>query len=159
VSTTLSCGQCGAPLRPDQSWCSLCYAHIPEEFDPLTAPLDEVMGHEPPSVQPLSVEFVPDPEPIALPELAPILQDPIPVPEHVILGDDVTEEDDGEPAELSDVDVMLSMLAAEHKAMDPAAGLMDRFDDKSTRVAIMVGGTVLIGAFLFVGLTVLGAIF
>jgi hypothetical protein len=53
---------------------------------------------------------------------------------------------------------MLSMLAAEHKAMDPAAGFMDRFEDKSTRVAIMVGGTVVIGALIFAGLTLLGVI-
>jgi hypothetical protein len=61
--------------------------------------------------------------------------------------------------EVSDIDVMLSMLAAEHRAMDPTTALSDRFEEKSTRVAIMIGGTVVVGALLFAVLMVLGAIF
>jgi hypothetical protein len=155
VSTTLSCGQCGAALRSDQSWCSLCYAHIPDEFDPLTAPLDEVIGHHDMAIEPESAVLPPDPS--SVPDMsreAAIVTEAEPL----FRPESAASDLDG-AVELSDVEVMLSMLAAEHKAMDPAAGLMDRFGDKSTRVAIMVGGTVVIGALLFIGLTVLGAIF
>ena len=51
MSTTLSCGECGTPLRADQSWCSLCFAQVSEAFDPLTAPLDEVLGQVEPATQ------------------------------------------------------------------------------------------------------------
>ena len=65
---------------------------------------------------------------------------------------------DERPVEVPDVDVMLSMLAAEHRQSDPAAGIAERLEDKSTRIAVMVGGMVLIGAVVFLVLTVLGAI-
>lgn len=133
VSTTLSCGQCGAPLRAEQDWCSLCYAIVQPEFDPLTAPLDEVVGQSGP-VAPA------DAGPVAEPDLV----------------DGAAEAE--QVVEAPDFDVMLSMLAAEHRRSDPAAGIVERLEDKSTRIAVMVGGMAIIGAVVFLVLTVLGAI-
>jgi hypothetical protein len=123
-------------LRPDQSWCSLCYADVPQAFDPLTAPIDQVLGHV---------------------DVEPRVEAPATVPTHLTV--EPAPEVSDPPVEVSDIDVMLSMLAAEHRSMDPATGWADRLGDRSTRVAIMVGGTVVIGAVLFVMLTVFGAIF
>ena len=64
-----------------------------------------------------------------------------------------------EAAEVTDIDVMFSMLSAEHRAMDRTSAITARMDDKSARVAIMIGGGLIIGAVLFLALTVLGAIF
>jgi hypothetical protein len=74
------------------------------------------------------------------------------------LHEPVETSDRGPVAEVSDIDVMLSMLAAEHRQSDPAAGIAERLSDRSTRVAVMVGGTALIGALVFLVLTILGAL-
>lgn len=146
-------------MRPNQSWCSLCYAHVGEAFDPLTAPLHEVLGQVEAGFQ----FDEPVNEPVERTDVAPLELGIDPTTTltqtegysvDAAMGDDAEE-----PVEVSDIDVMLSMLAAEHKAMDPAAGFTDRLGDRTTRVAIMVGGTVIIGAFLFAMLTVFGAIF
>ncbi len=139
VSTTLSCGQCRAPLRAEQDWCSLCFASVETSFDPLTAPLDQVVGRA------------------EVPELPVAPVEPLPaVP--VIAEADPTPDPVARPIEVSDLDVMFSMLAAEHRRSEPAAGIAERLEDRSTRIAVMVGGTVLIGAVMFLVLTVLGAI-
>jgi hypothetical protein len=65
---------------------------------------------------------------------------------------------DEQIADVSDIDVMLSMLAAEHRRSEPASELAERFGDRSTRVAVMVGGTLVVGAVLFAILTALGAL-
>ena len=62
-------------------------------------------------------------------------------------------------SEVTDLDVMFSMLAAEHRRGDPTQTLADRLEDKSTRIAVMVGGTMVVALLAFVALTVLGAIF
>ncbi len=137
MSTTLSCGQCRAPLRAEQDWCSLCFASVETSFDPLTAPLDQVVGRaEVPELPVAPVEPLP-----AVPVIAEAEPDPV-----------------ASPIEVSDLDVMFSMLAAEHRRSDPATGIAERLEDRSTRIAVMVGGTVLIGAVMFLVLTVLGAI-
>ena len=136
MSTTLSCAQCEAPLRAGQNWCSLCFANVEPAFDPLTAPLDEVVGRgEAPEPPDAPVETLPAPAVIAR----------------------TGPEVEASPVEVSDIDVMLSMLAAEHRQSDPTAGIAERLEDRSTRVAVMVGGTVLIGAVIFLALTILGA--
>ena len=68
------------------------------------------------------------------------------------------EEPEGSP-EVSDVDVMLSMLAAEHRQGDPTARWAGSLDDKATRFGVMAGGAVLIATIGFLLLTLLGAIF
>jgi len=158
VSTTLTCGECGTPLRTDQSWCSLCFAQVSEAFDPLTAPLDEVLGQ----VEAATHVPVPSAEPpegisdVMAQDVATIPRTPSPVAryEHAP-SDDGTED----PKPISEIDVMLSMLAAEHKAMDPVADLTDRLGDRSARIVVMVGGTAIIGVLLFALLTLFGAIF
>ncbi len=146
MSTTLSCGQCGSPLRPDQSWCSLCYATIQPIVDPLTSPLDEVIGLDASLGEVVedtaretldeAVEHQVPPEPLAEPK----------------------REVDTPALDVSEVDIMLSMLAAEHRQSEPAAGLAERFGDRSTRMAVMVGGTAVVGLILFGILTALGAL-
>jgi hypothetical protein len=145
-------------MRPDQSWCSLCYSRVVEAFDPLTAPLDEVLGQVESETQ-VDVAVTP---PAEQPEES-FRELDIASARLTLTHGSAAEPPTGEgvevPPGVSDVDVMLSMLAAEHKAMDPAAGLTDRLGDRSTRVAIMVGGTLVVGAFLFALLTLFGAIF
>lgn len=150
VDTTLSCGECGAPLRPEQDWCSLCYAAVKPVFDPLTAPLDDVMDVAAGLSAPSEPESAADPEPVSGPELMAeaVLPDVPPEP----------DEPDEEKIDVSDVDVMLSMLAAEHRRSEPASGLAERLGDRSTRIAVMVGGMVVVGAVLFAVLTALGAL-
>lgn len=184
--STTTCGQCGAPLRADQPWCSLCFARAPEAFDPLTAPLEELTApgerpdpqpapahattvgrgrhsadaaraaHPTPTSRSAEVDLPPaegqlwqPPSWMALP------QDTSGVAEPLAAG---PAEDDTE-SEVTDIDVMFSMLSAEHRATDPTAGLADRLDDKSTRMAIMIGGALIVGAVLFMAFTLLGAIF
>ncbi|MCZ3387391.1 MAG: hypothetical protein LH630_10620 [Actinomycetia bacterium] len=145
MSTTLSCGQCGAPMRAEQDWCSLCYATVEATFDPLTAPLDEVEGYAeiPAPISPAPIS--PAPISPALKPLPPTVAEPaVPAEEPTIA--------------VSELDVMFSMLAAEHRQSDPTARIAERLEDRSTRIAVMVGGTVLIGAVLFLILTVLGGL-
>ncbi len=66
--------------------------------------------------------------------------------------------DQEQSAEVSDLDVMFSMLAAEHRRSDPAAGIAERLQDKSTRIAVMVGGMAFVGIVVFLALTVFGAL-
>jgi hypothetical protein len=150
VSTTLSCGQCGSPVRPDQSWCSLCYATIQPAVDPLTAPLEEVIG----------LDHAVDETLGGTEELETVVMEAateeVPPPQ-VFLG--LVPEGSGAELALSEVDVMLSMLAAEHRQNERAADLADRLSDKSTRVTVMVGGTLVVGLLLFGVLTALGALF
>ena len=139
MSTTLSCAQCNAPIRADQGWCSLCYAKVESDFDPLTAPLDDVIGHD---------------EASAAEESVPASDPPLQLSEPVSDGT-VEELDDS----VSDVDVMLSMLAAEHRQTDATARFMGRMEDRATRITVMVGGSVIVAALCFAALTLLGAIF
>ena len=157
MSTTVSCGQCGAPLRPDQAWCSICYAQVTEPFDPLTAPIEELLGQAAPVLAP-SDELAAT----AVPELTSVKEglsesswEPSTPSESV---PSVPEADDG-TSEVTDLDVMFSMLAAEHRRGDPTALFADRMEDKSTRIAVMVGGTLIVAVLAFVGLLVCGAIF
>lgn len=144
MSTTTSCAQCGAQLRPDQGWCSLCFAQVESAFDPLTAPLNELLE--------LSGEGATPEAPVepAAPELpaAPVAEVASVTP------DGVPEADEA----VTDVDVMFSMLAAEHRMSDPAVSLAERLGDRSTRITVMVGGTILIAGVGFLLLTILGAI-
>jgi hypothetical protein len=135
---------------------------VGEEFDPLTAPLEDVLGRveaevaiapdvpEPTAVEPTAVE------PVAVQPAAP----PTPRADEssaVVETPGPTEE--SEVSEVTDLDVMLSMLAAEHRAMDRTSIWNERMGDRSTRLAVMVGGTALVALAFFVALTVLGAIF
>lgn len=151
MSTTLSCGECGAALRPGQGWCSLCFVAVQASFDPLTAPLDEVVERsdapEAPSAQPPPVDGHEGSE--LLVPVSPISATPT---------DDVGETaEPGQP--LSNMDVMLSMLAAEERRNDPTAGLAERLDDRASRMAVIFAIMLLIGGVGLLLLTVLGVLF
>jgi hypothetical protein len=171
VSTTVSCAQCGATLRPDQGWCSLCYAQIEADFDPLTAPLEELEQRESSGLLDEQVgqtlEMIDESKSTDLlaPMAAPLVTEPPPRPafatsEPVSAADDASAAAEASiDAGLDDVDVMLSMLAAEHRQNDRSAALAERMSDRSVRMAVMFGGMVLVGGLAFFGLTALGLIF
>ena len=167
VSTTLSCAQCGATLRPDQGWCSLCYAQVEADFDPLTAPLEELEQHaswgagQPDEQVGQALETIDESQstdllaPLApTPDAEPAPKPAFPPAEPVSPTVEATTD-----AGLDDVDVMLSMLAAEHRQNDRSAALAERMSDRGVRIAVMFGGMVLVGALAFFGLTALGLIF
>ena len=159
VGTTLLCGECRAPLRPEQDWCSLCYAAVKPVFDPLTAPLDDVIDVAAGLGVPSEPESAADPEPVSGPELTTEALHPDDSPEPDEPDEPDEPERPDEPGiDVSDVDVMLSMLAAEHRRGEPASGLADHLSERSTRMAVMVGGMVVVGAVLFAVLTALGAL-
>ena len=169
VTDALTCPQCAAAARPDAAWCSLCFAPLVGGFDPLTAPLEEVLGEgtntavltqaapAPPEVSLAQAPYVEAP-PVSVPRPD---QLPVGVPYSAPL---VEESKALEPAgaenapELSDVDVMLAMLASEHRQSDPSAEIVDRMGDKGTRVMVIVGGTIAIAVVAFVLMAVIGTI-
>jgi hypothetical protein len=67
-----------------------------------------------------------------------------------------------EPAEavgeLSDTDIMLAMLAAEHRQSDTSMQLVDRIGDKNARIVIMIGGTAVITLVVFALIALLGSL-
>lgn len=144
VSTSVQCPGCGAAVRPDAAWCTLCYTSLRADFDPLTAPIDEVLGQiepNPPSRTNETSESI-----------AAVPTDSVAETELATRVDEV----DSTRAELSDVDVMLAMLAAEHRQTEKAAELAEQLSDKGTRTMVMIGGTVVIALVLFVLLLVAG---
>jgi hypothetical protein len=176
VSATLSCAQCGAALRPEQDWCHLCFASttapsIPD-FDPLTAPLAQVMSGGDSGV-------APQPEAKVGPALPPLQSTEPAQPaswahptdfaeaiDFAETNESVSRADDATPdvppsatPELSDVDVMLSMLAAEHRRGDATSDLAQRFEDKGTRFLVIGAGMTAVMVLGFVALTLLGHLF
>jgi hypothetical protein len=139
----------------DQSWCTLCYARVDDDFDPLTAPIEQLMEqgnaqHSTDPRQAVDGQETPSPR--------------VEVPPRVDAAGSTTstQEPDSQeveaPPEVSDVDVMLSMLAAEHRQGDPTARWAGSLDDKATRITVMAGGALLIAGVGFLVLTILGAI-
>ena len=158
-SAQLACPQCGAATRPDAAWCSLCLtpfgtpAETPTitssevELDPLTAPLEQVIAS--------SVMGVTDDQPPAASGVDPI-------------GVESESESASEPVgqvpgaarnqmpDAETIDALLALLAAEHREKDSAAPMVGRFEDKSTRVAVAIGGILVMTAVGFLTLTVFG---
>lgn len=172
MSTAFSCAQCGATLRSEQGWCSLCYAKIDADFDPLTAPLEElehrqsdipgeadqshVAGHALEAVDALDIEAISAEASSAGPDTTPLS---VPAPRPALTPTPPVEAEAATGHQIDDVDVMLSMLAAEHRRNDPSAALADRMGDRSVRMLVMFGGMALVAAVTFLGLTALGLIF
>jgi len=153
VTAPLACSQCGASLRPDAAWCPLCFTQVAGAFDPLTAPIEDVLsqgGGTATLTQPL--------QPVA----EPTVQNSPPAPEPVAYELSVEETMDDaaveQGGEISDVDVMLAMLAAEHRQADPSTQIVDRMGDKNARIVIMIGGSVAIALVGFVMLALLGSL-
>jgi hypothetical protein len=181
VSVLQDCPRCGAMLRPDASWCSLCFARFDEPalteppavvLDPATAaawldatPLgDEVGTPAPPVAEPFDPLTAPL-EVLTAPQEAPAPAAAVrpPVPEPV--GSDAVPEpqpalDPGLPVELPavdgySVDTMLTLLAAEQRQQDTLTTWADKMNDKPTRLLVMVGGIVVLSIGLFCALAVL----
>lgn len=133
----------------------MCFAPAAAAFDPLTAPLEEVEEWEAP--EPSAVDHAPVPAvsesaaieaPYEAPPLAPRAAPTA-----------TSEDGGGATAQLADVDIMLSMLAAEHRESDPTVALADRMGDRGVRMMVMFGGMAVVAVLAFVGLTALGSIF
>jgi len=134
-------------VRPDAGWCTLCFASLGQAFDPLTAPLDEVVGQSgggsvvtggPGAV------MQPATEPADQRPVAPIPGPDLPAPEGPVAPGDTEAI-----APIDDVEVMLGMLAAEHRQADRTADLAEQLSNKGTRTAVMLGGALVMTLVLF----------
>ena len=156
MTDALTCPQCGAVARSDAAWCSLCFAQLVAGFDPLTAPLEELLGEV--NGTAVMTQQAPAPETWS-PEL-PVWENSAETeaqsynPPAAIAEEPAASTD----SEISDVDVMLAMLAAEHRQAEPTSELADRLGDKGARVLLIVGGTVAIAVVSFVLMAVLGTL-
>ena len=112
-------------------WCSLCFADL---------------RPPPPEPEPgVAVEEVPIQE-VAVEESTQPVAAPLTVPEP-------PGEQDA-PGPSPRVEAMLAELAAEESARTP--GVLDRFSSRGMRVAVMIGGTVVLSLVLVLVIWVLG---
>jgi hypothetical protein len=160
VSAGNACPQCGAAARPEAAWCALCFAKLAGGFDPLTAPIEEVLGQSEGTTKTVIPPVVHEPIETYVSEVSRHVEDPVTTAEVAIgpstSASDVNQAVAGE--DLTEVDVMLALLAAEHRQDDPTAAWADRFGDKGVRMVIIMGGTAAVAAICFVVLTVFGAL-
>lgn len=152
------CPSCGASVPADAAWCSLCFARF-DAFNPLTAPLDQVVHLEqlggggvvteaPVTPNPL-VDLV-DPLEVVERELYPDL--PRRAEESVAVREEEPEletELASQPAPAPDVDAIFARLAAEYPQSDPLSPWADRLGDRSNRVVFMVVGSLGAAVVLF----------
>jgi hypothetical protein len=165
-----SCPHCGAVVRPDAPWCTLCLASlrpvvVPEAApspDALTAPLEQVLA---PAATATATDLDDRPSPAppspALPAGSPApVAAPVAAPRrgrHAAARDDEpldpgwsqTPDSARDGSEEESVDVMLSLLRAEH-AKDDAVPFASAMSERSTRVMVIGVG--------MVGLTLLGLV-
>ncbi len=156
MTDALTCPQCGAVARSDAAWCSLCYAQLVADFDPLTAPLEELLSQGNGTAVMTQQAPAPAAQTPEVPEWDTPAETPAPSydPPAAISEDPVESTD----TQISDVDVMLAMLAAEHRQAEPTSALAERLGDKGARVLLIVGGTVAIAAVAFVLMALLGTL-
>ena len=155
VTGPMTCTRCSAVVRPDDVRCPICYAHLADGFDPLTAPIEDVLRQGGGTatltqyVQPVADPALDHPPAVVARPTEPTLE----------IAASVEQPSVEQPSvELSDVDVMLAMLAAEHRHGDSSAQIVDRLGDKNARIVIMIGGTVVISILCFVVLSLLGSL-
>ena len=166
MSVLQACPRCGAMVRPDAAWCSLCFARFDTAdgtvgTDPHERPgelLDAAQTRQldpldwsdgPVEVDPLTAPIdqlldAPAP-PAAAPTLAgQVRRDAEPAPE-------LEPEPEAPPTTASEADLatMLAMLAAEHRQQDALSPWADRLGDRTTRFVVMVGGMLLLSVVLF----------
>ncbi|MEO8329489.1 MAG: zinc ribbon domain-containing protein [Candidatus Nanopelagicales bacterium] len=167
VTDALSCPQCGAATRADAAWCSLCYAPMAGGIDPLTAPLEELLGAGGStalmtSTLPVTRDSASSVEPVE----SGVADVAASHGRHALVPVSPESEGSSSPGEvpteassdISEVDVMLAMLAAEHRQQDPSVELVDRMGDKGARVMLIVGGTIAVAVVALVIMAVLGAL-
>lgn len=164
MSVLQDCPRCGAMVRPDAQWCSLCFARFdaadethpsssPPEgvptpvavldapLDPLTAPLDQLVQ----AADPAAVPARPAAAGSAVAE-QPASVGPV---------GDPTDVGSAPLGEGPDVDAMLALLAAEHHQQDPLGTWGERLGDRTTRFLVMAGGVLVVSLALFAVLSVL----
>ena len=158
------CPQCGALLRGDAAWCTLCHADLrppppapepaPAEpvvvLDPLTAPLEDVLAQA--AYAPPPVAAAPGPDPVTAPAAGEVVVE-------VATERDAAAEQArrDELAELDD-DVMFAMLRAQ--SQDPLlAKFGDKYSSKGSRAVFVVGAASLITIVLFGGFSLFGLLF
>lgn len=145
TSHDLRCPRCGAHVRQDADWCTLCYADLrPAPPEPEPEPTAAVPPHDP-------------------------LTDPLPAPRpggrHARLAEDAADADagpvDGTPAGEDalagvDVDAMLASLKAQSASgLSPIVG---RLDSKGSKALVIGGGIAVVAVVLFVVMAVAGAL-
>jgi len=161
VSAGNACPQCGAATRPDAAWCSLCFAQLAGGFDPLTAPIEEVLGLTEGTTKTLTPPVAHEDIETYAPEVSRHVADPI-TTDDLASGSLIPIAGPAQSPEVEDdlteVDVMLAMLAAEHRQTDPTVKVLDRLGDKGSRVLIIISGTAVVGAVVLLSLTILGAL-
>jgi len=175
------CPRCGASERADAAWCSLCHASFAPIVDPLTAPLEQVLAATGPQTL---TAVAPAPEWLAEPDVLEATTAPaVPPPAEPAVAvarppaDDLAWTRDAPPTpqvahaapeppttgtagDPTSVDAMLAMLAVEQRNLDNRhTPWAHYFDDKSSRVMVMVGGSIGLALGLFVVMAILGAIF
>lgn len=173
-----TCPHCGAVVRPDAPWCTLCLTDLRPAPAPVPEPVPEPV---PVAVAAPVPEPVPASVPASVPESVPesvaaasvALETPVrrrgrhargadddvatalPMLPDADL-DDATAAAPGRPEE--SVDVMLSLLRAEH-ARDDSVPFADVMSERSTRVMVIVGGMVALTVLGLFVLFVLGHVF
>jgi hypothetical protein len=162
-------------MREDAQWCTQCFATVEAAFDPLTAPLDEVEAPEPVAVSVAVEPADPTPPPSstavehrprharhARPAGDP-LTDPLEPAGHAATtgteqdGDSANAES-SDPLADTDVDLMLTLLAADHRSKEQASALAQYLSDRGTRVIATIIGVSVVAIIGFILLFILSVI-
>ena len=76
MTSPAACPACGAAVRPESPWCTLCYADLRPKAEPEPEPLPEAQPQ--PEPQPLPVPAQPAPDPLSDPLAPPLVPTPAP---------------------------------------------------------------------------------
>jgi hypothetical protein len=153
VPPRTECPHCGAALAREALWCSLCFADLSRtDFDPLTAPLDEVMARAPEPVEPLASDPSEDGPGAPATSLTSTAFSTSPASTAPVGSPDT----DPTLPPVEGLEVMFALLSAEHRGADPSTRWLDLFSDGGPRMAVMIGGTLAVTAVCFAVIALLG---
>lgn len=167
VSTFDHCPSCGGAVRHGADWCTQCFAALGQGFDPLTAPMQDLLNEpdeslmaraahptpQPPAAaaaQPLVSQSEPARGRHARPSLSPLDQPAETSPTPALNSQPTVD--------ISDVDVMLGMLAAEHRSADPTSALAQHLGDRGAKTLFIVGGVAVASIAFFILMFIAGLI-
>ncbi len=168
VNTFDHCPSCGGAVRLDADWCTQCFAALGQGFDPLNAPMQDLLNESDESVMARVVHVTPqplasavDPQPLvgqpqpargrhARPSTSPLDQ-----PAETSPTPDVNSQP---TVDISDIDVMLGMLAAEHRSADPTSALAQHLGDKGAKTLFILGGVAVASMVFFILMFIAGLI-
>lgn len=187
VTPSVDCSSCGAAMRQDAQWCTQCFATVDHGFDPLTAPLGDLLNQGPVSGAPAALPAPSVVQTPAAPQtpgatvatVAP--SDDSHRPRHAkharpatdslieplpdSLNDALTDPS-ATPASTpaapdprlagADVDLMLTLLAAEHRSNEQASALARHLGDRGTRAIVTAAGIGIFAVAGFVAMAILG---